>query len=667
MTTGGNGGGSAAGTSVGGTSGGGDTSTGGMTTSGGTGGGSGGSGGSGKVGDPNLDGIVPLYDETTVLEPAIVEDTPTALITRFSDRARDRHAREAMYQAYEHYLHIYWIHRTAQIEIVDTVGRGGDSVTFNVVTEWKLDDGQAELRFFFRGLGTVAEYSNNGVMDPTTDELHYTRSVSQNANEGRPLQVGDKMEFELSQFLDTPPEGRDNYYGTVFLYVVGQGIVPWAATGELKATHSGVESRDSEPIPVSAWLGGTTTVHRNESDEPDNAFIEMASNLAPQNAQKFVEGRRVAHTNFTDGSHDESEENPIWDEQVGKQGPNSINHSCIACHANNGRSIPGAVGEPITNFVFKVGDASGNPDANLGGALQPVGSEGTVSIASWTEADGLRSPTYAFAGGAAPTNFSPRATPQLVGMGLLEAISEYDIALLEDPDDTITPDGISGVMRKVIDPVTGDLRLGRFGWRAGQATVKYQSAGALRTDMGVTNSIFPDHDCGSAQTGCGTSGAELGDTEVDALTRYISLLGIRPQSNWDDAQVVAGQTVFTSAGCTGCHTETFTTSPYHPFGELRNQVIHPYTDLLLHDMGPGLADTLPEGDATYSEWRTAPLWGIGHTAAVAGGEGYLHDGRARTLTEAILWHGGEGENAKNAFVALSDSDKSALLAFLGSL
>jgi CxxC motif-containing protein (DUF1111 family) len=622
------------------------------------GGGAGGTAGTGGIymnPNPMLGTIKPLYDETTVLEPAVVEDTSEALITRFADRARDRHARESQYQAYEHYLHIYWIHRTAQIEIIDKVAKGGTEITFNVKTEWKLDDKQAELRFFFRGIGTVAEYSDNKPMDPVIDDLHYTRTVTVNATHNRPLQMGDKLEFECSQFLDTPPEGRDNYYGTTYLYVVGKGLVPWAGTGEL---------RDSEEIPVEHWLGGNTTVHFNESDEPDNAFIQLATNLAPQNAQRFVAGRRVAHTNFTDGTHDEHDENPVWTEQIGKQGPYSINASCNACHLNNGRAVPPEAGTPLDKFVFKVGGADGTPDPGVGGVLQPAGGEGSVSIASWTETDGLRSPTFAF-DGAAPAAFSPRMAPQLVGMGLLEAIPELEIAKLADPDD-MNGDGISGRMHVVVDPVTGDDRLGRFGWRAGQATVKYQTAGALKTDMGVLTSVFPAPDCGSAQTGCGESGAELGDTELDDLALYISLLGIRPQSGWADPDVAKGKEVFMSTGCANCHAPTFTTTASHPFAELRSQLIHPYTDLLLHDMGAGLADTLPEGQATYLEWRTAPLWGIGHTEGVSG-EGYLHDGRARTLSEAILWHGGEGESAKNAFVALPETDKTALLAFLKSL
>jgi len=625
---------------------------GGMTSGAGTSG----MGGASSGGVPGLNGIVPLYDATMKQEPSVVEDTPTALITRLADRARDRHARESQFQAYEHYLHIYWEHRTAQLEIVDTVGRGGDSITFNVETQWKLDDKQAELRFFFRGIGTVAEYHDNQPMT-RIDDLHYTRSVSRNAKENRELRVGDKMEFELSQFLDSPPRGRDNYYGTTMLYIVGKGIVPWAGTGEL---------RDSEAIPEEAWLGGHTTVHRNESDEPDNHFLQMAGNLAPQNGQRFVLGRRAGHTHFGNGSHDESKDNPVWQEQAGKLGPLSINHSCNSCHPQNGRAVPPAIGVPLDQFVIKVGDADGKPEPLLGGVLQPSGDgEFGVRIASWTEANGLRTPTFAFSG-ETPTHFSPRIAPQLVGMGLLEAIPEAAIAALADPDDS-NDDGVSGRMRVLTDPVTGDQRLGRFGWKAGQASVRHQVAAALRTDMGVTTSVFPTPDCGAAQTGCGDSGPELADAELDNLALYISLLGIRPQRDWDRAEVVKGEELFETVGCANCHAAKFETSALHPFAELRAQSIRPYTDLLLHDMGPGLADTLAEGDATYLEWRTPPLWGIGFTAGISRSEGYLHDGRARTLSEAILWHGGEGEPSKVAFTALPQADKNALLTFVKSL
>lgn len=651
-----------------------------------TGGASGGvgTGGTGINPNPDLKGITPLFGETTQLEPAVVVETPEALKTYWSDRARDRHAREARFNSYEHYLHIYWEKRTAQVEIIDTVGKdpNGGSVTFNVKSQWKLDTGQAELRFFFRGIGTVAEYHDNKSMTMVggVDDFTYTRTVTTKAPEGRKLQVGDKMEFELSQFLDKNYKaaeftGRDNYYGTTMLYIVGKGLVPWAQTGEACINKDEEVCRDSEPIPEDAWLGGHTTMHEIVSGEPENAFMQMAGNLAPINGQRFVLGRRTIHTNFDDGHHDESHENPYWTEQKDKLGPLYINHSCNQCHAQNSRAVPPETGTPLNKYVFKVGTENGAADPNLGEVLQPADSTGepSVSISGWTEEGGLRKPTFAFAGGTAPTHFSPRISPQIVGMGLLEAIPELEILKYEDEADA-NGDGISGRARLLQDPENPELlRLGRFGWKSGQATVRHQVAGALKTDMGVLTSVFKTPDCGSAQQNCGPTGMEFGDTELENTAAYISLLAVRAQRNWAAPEVVKGKELFVSTGCASCHVPTFKTSDFAMHAELRGQTIHPYTDLLLHDMGPGLADTLPEGtraeggNASYLEWRTPPLWGIGFTASTAGAEAYLHDGRARTLTEAILWHGGEGEKSQKAFSALSDGDKNALLAFLKSL
>jgi CxxC motif-containing protein (DUF1111 family) len=222
-------------------------------------------------------------------------------------------------------------------------------------------------------------------------------------------------------------------------------------------------------------------------------------------------------------------------------------------------------------------------------------------------------------------------------------------------------------MAIVTDPQTGQARMGRFGWKGGRARLSHQIASALNADMGVLTSIFPNPDCGSAQTGCGPSGAEIGDTELDQMVRYVATLGLTARRDLSDAQALQGETLFTSTGCAKCHTTTMATSPTHPYWELRNQTIHPYTDLLLHDMGAGLADTLGEAGASGAEWRTPPLWNIGLTAGVSGGENYLHDGRARSLSEAILWHGGEGEAAKEAFRNLSSAQRAALIKFLQSL
>jgi CxxC motif-containing protein (DUF1111 family) len=301
--------------------------------------------------------------------------------------------------------------------------------------------------------------------------------------------------------------------------------------------------------------------------------------------------------------------------------------------------------------------------------------EGSISISGYTFVSGaygdgtpyqLRKPNYAFAG-KTPTNFSVRNTSALIGLGLLEAVPESTILAMADPNDA-NGDGISGRVQTLTDPQTGQLRLGRFGWKAGKARISHQIAGALNTDMGVTTTIFPQPDCGSAQTGCGAAGAKLNDADLSNWTRYISLLGVAARRDLSDAQALQGETLFASAGCTSCHVATLTTGAQHPFAELRNQTIHPYTDLLLHDMGTGLADNLGEANASGAEWRTAPLWSIGLAPGAAGGfEAYLHDGRARDLSEAILWHGGEAEAAKENFRNMPGTLRAALLKFLKSL
>ncbi len=620
--------------------------------------------------------LVPLYDASTAMEPATVLETDSALITRFADRGRDRHGREDEFHIYDHFLGHYWVHRTAQIEIIDKVAKGGKEVIGNVITEWPL--GSTNFRAFYRGIGTVAEYYANNLMTAvpgkpntyTTKWTMYPKKEKEGISAqplNRPLQIGDRMEMEVSQFLANPPEGRANYYGTVYLYVIGKGMAPWEPRGIFK--NNATELEDSYPLPMTTWIGGATTLPQQTSNEPLYHFIQMAYNLAPINGQHFVLGRRVDHTSFLDGSHDEPD-NETFKEMSGLAGPNYVNVSCNACHANNGRALAPTPGVALTQFVVKVGDGNGNPHPQIGSVLQPKSSggasEGSVSIASWSEANGLRKPNYAFTG-TVPAQFSARVSPQLVGMGLLEAIRESDVQALADPDDA-NKDGISGRMRIVTDYKDGLPHLGRFGWKAGKQSVAHQIAGAFNTDMGVMTSIYPTPDCGTAQSNCGNAGGkEIPDEQFQHLVDYISLLGIRAQRDYNDASVQAGQKTFGEIGCTACHTPGFTTSAYHPHAELRSQLIHPYTDLLLHDMGPGLADNLPEGDATGAEWRTTPLWSIGLSAGVAGGEGYLHDGRARTIGEAVLWHGGEGQAAADRFKALSQGDQDAVVKFLKSL
>lgn len=665
----------------------------------------------------DLSKIKPLYDANSILESGsrFVRDDGV-LVTRIGDRGRDRHAKDnSLNDHYDHYLAHYWQYRTARIQLEDYVLTGRSLIRATFITEAQL--GAREFRVWFWGRNTTGQFHFNPQKDESkvspdesgvvfVDKGTFNENFEKISDEGvqhkyslnivnqwknggqfQPeLSPGTNMEFELSQFLLNPPAGsRLNYYGTSFVYVVGQlGVAPFE-------WQRGVEndggSNDGTPIPKKGLLGGQTSLGYNYTNEPAGRFMQMATNLSHENAQPFVEGRRVHHTNFEDGSHDERHDNPIWEEQVGKLGGRYINHSCAACHVRNGKALVADVGEPLNSWVFLVGDENGDPHPDLGSVLQidqtgAITHEGSVALGPWTELDnGLRTPNYVFSN-AQPAQFSARLAPQLVGLGLLDAVSEATILEWLDENDA-NNDGISGRASVVIDPETGEQRLGRFGYKAATFSVKHQAASAFNTDMGVMTSMLPSPDCGSQQTDCGETGVELGDIEVNKLVKYLSLLGVGARRDYDN---LAGETLFSDAGCAQCHRPTMTTSEFHPLEELRNQTIYPYTDMLLHDMGPGLADNLAQGSASGAEWRTAALWGLGHAENVMLGDskgndtislsrnindinriGYLHDGRARSIEEAILWHGGEAQASKLFYENMPQDDKDELLAFLRSL
>ncbi|HEX9648783.1 MAG TPA: di-heme oxidoredictase family protein, partial [Alphaproteobacteria bacterium] len=264
---------------------------------------------------------------------------------------------------------------------------------------------------------------------------------------------------------------------------------------------------------------------------------------------------------------------------------------------------------------------------------------------------------------------SPRVAPATIGLGLLEAVPEATILALADPADA-DGDGVSGRPNRVAGEVGGGIALGRFGWKANQPSLRRQNAAAALGDIGLTSTLFPDENCAAPQDACRAAksgGApELSDAFLDKLTLYTRLLAVPRQRGADAEPVRHGEQLFRAAGCAACHMPTLVTGA-HPLAELAGQVIHPFTDLLLHDMGEGLADGRPDFAATGREWRTAPLWGLGLVETVNGHTYFLHDGRARNLAEAILWHGGEAEAARERFRALPRGDREALLAFLRSL
>jgi CxxC motif-containing protein (DUF1111 family) len=219
----------------------------------------------------------------------------------------------------------------------------------------------------------------------------------------------------------------------------------------------------------------------------------------------------------------------------------------------------------------------------------------------------------------------------------------------------------------VWDVAAGQTVTGRFGWKAEAPSLRQQIAGAYSEDMGVTSSVFPVEACaGQPQDDGLADEPEVSDAELDVLETFIRTLAVPARRNPDDPTTLRGEQLFVDIGCAGCHAPTLTTGTTHPVPALRNQVIHPFTDLLLHDMGSGLTDNRTSFNASGAEWRTPPLWGLGLRDTVNTSTRLLHDGRARTVAEAILWHGGEALAARDAFRALTAIDRQALLQFLSS-
>ena len=333
-------------------------------------------------------------------------------------------------------------------------------------------------------------------------------------------------------------------------------------------------------------------------------------------------------------------------------------------------------------------DGSPLPDPNYGGQFQDQAIDGvlpegeiivTYEAITGTFADGtsysLRQPTYTFTNlNYGPMHddvmMSPRVANQMIGLGLLEAIAEETLLAMADPDDA-DGDGISGRVNIVWDYVNNTQAVGRFGWKANQPSLLQQVAGAFLGDIGITTHVFPNVNCSAVQIECqdALNGGvhEIDDDDLMKVVIYSSSLAVPMQRNWDGPQVQQGQQIFEDINCDACHIPTIETGTHPQFDVYSNQTIHPYTDLLLHDMGEGLADSRPDFDATGTEWRTPPLWGIGLIETVNGHTYYLHDGRARNLTEAIIWHGGEGAASRDAFLELNEEQRAAVIAFLESL
>tara|TARA_Y100001960_G_scaffold213915_1_gene223467 strand:+ start:567 stop:1973 length:1407 start_codon:yes stop_codon:yes gene_type:complete len=274
------------------------------------------------------------------------------------------------------------------------------------------------------------------------------------------------------------------------------------------------------------------------------------------------------------------------------------------------------------------------------------------------------------------TEFSARISQPLIGLGLIENINADDILKNEDEFD-LDNDGISGKANKVWDDVNQREELGRFGWKASQPSIYQQVADALLNDMGLSNPLYTDtSNCTEFQTEClsivdGNSiehdNLEVSNQQLELITFYSQQLGVPSRRNIDNEDVIAGKKLFFELSCNACHKEKFETGNNPDNKNLNQQIIYPYSDFLLHDMGEGLADNIPEYLANGNEWRTTPLWGLGLTETVSGRKTFLHDGRARNLIEAILWHGGEANRSVTKFKQLDNNQINQLLKFLDSL
>ncbi|SLN75883.1 di-heme oxidoreductase family protein [Oceanibacterium hippocampi] len=390
-------------------------------------------------------------------------------------------------------------------------------------------------------------------------------------------------------------------------------------------------------------------------------------------------------------------------------GPFYNARACQLCHVKDGRGRTPAADEDGVSLFLRLSVPPATeaeraalashqrnviPEPTYGGQLQNYSVQGLKAEGRMTLryeerpvtlADGtvvsLRKPVYGVAdlayGPMHPdTMISPRIAPPMIGAGLLEAIPEADLLAASDPDDR-DGDGISGRPNLVWSDEHGEVRIGRFGWKAGTPTVAQQSSDAFRGDMGLSTPLYrdPAGDCSARQADCRSAphgedpveGSEVTASMMDALVFYSRNLGVPARRDVDDPAVLAGKQLFYEAGCIACHRPKFVTRRDSIGPEQSFQLIWPYSDLLLHDMGEGLADNRPEGVASGREWKTPPLWGLGLTRTVNDREELLHDGRARGPLEAILWHGGEAEASKDRVVAMTREERDALLAFLATL
>ncbi|HYD15290.1 MAG TPA: di-heme oxidoredictase family protein [Hyphomicrobium sp.] len=490
--------------------------------------------------------------------------------------------------------------------------------------------------------------------------------------------------------------------GQSFWTIAFAALVPLAA-GTVSLIAAPAVDKAAGLEPGEEMPGGSAT--SRESVDNRDAFSHFSHGIGFEGESRFKVGNAIFRKLWVAA--------PSSTQASDGLGPLYNARGCQNCHLKDGRGRPPLANWPDENAismflrlsippeteeqkrVLADHKATTIPDPVYGTQLQNIGIQGhdgeghmhidyadvPVTLAGGQVVT-LRKPAYSITelayGPLHPkVMLSPRIAPQMIGLGLVEAIPEADIRANADPDDK-DENGISGRTNEVWSASKNSVQLGRFGWKAGISSILDQSASAAAGDVGLSNPLapLPAGDCTPAQKTClsapnGNSasqgGFELSGELLDLVTFYSQNLAVPARRGASDPTVLQGKALFHKAGCAACHQPSFTTGEAPGQPHLSKQLIWPYSDFLLHDMGDGLADNRPEGDADGREWRTAPLWGVGLTQVVSGHTFLLHDGRARNVEEAILWHGGEAQAARDAYVALSPEEREALLKFVNSL
>ncbi|MCC9625974.1 c-type cytochrome [Thalassospira sp. MA62] len=484
------------------------------------------------------------------------------------------------------------------------------------------------------------------------------------------------------------PASRLRHILPVLATLTGLGLTPISAI--------------AHPNGDRAYPGGETSV---TDPKGRTAFTHHSANMAFEKRLDFKLGEALFQRLWVTA--------PTRTKAADGLGPIFNSRACNGCHIRNGRGHPiddSQHGSGATSLLLRLsippqsidqlrdhlnGKLATIPDPVYGGQFQDfsvagVPAEGRVHVRYETsevtlsegETISLQKPEYdmgelAYGPLHEDVMVSPRLAPAMIGLGLIEAIPDDVILAQADPEDK-NGDGISGRVNRVWDIASQDMAIGRFGWKAGMPTLDQQNQNAFQFDIGLSTPLYPNGagDCTAAQKQCMDApngndpefdNLEVHDQMTELVLYYTRHIAPPTRPNANDPDVIAGEEIFGTIGCAACHRPQYTLPENTENPELSEQVIWPYSDFLLHDMGEGLADHRPEAQASGTEWRTPPLWGIGRAKDVDSRSQFLHDGRARSILEAIVWHGGEAATARQAVIDLPPTERAKLIAFLSSL